>query len=230
MVTRQPGVEIPPMAQRKPIDIAIVEDDRRVRESLEAILTTTDSCRLAGSCRTGEQALRELPKTPAKVVIVDINLPDMSGVELIRQLREITGTTQFLVLTVYRDTDTILEALTAGAVGYLVKPVTPARLIDAVEDVASGGAPMTGAVARKVVQVFSAAGMPTAAVDATLTPREREVLDMLAQGFSKKQIAARLGVSFSTVRTHLEHVYKKLHARSQAQAVATWMKRRWKPG
>jgi DNA-binding NarL/FixJ family response regulator len=157
------------------------------------------------------------------VIIVDVNLPGISGVEVIRRIAAMRRPWQTLVLTVYRDTDTIFEALSAGAVGYLVKPITPAKLVESVCDVAAGGAPMTGAVARKVVQAFTRTSHAAPAMASTLTAREREVLDMLVQGLSKKEIAARLSVSFATVRTHLEHVYKKLHVRTQAEAVARWL-------
>jgi DNA-binding NarL/FixJ family response regulator len=210
--------------------VAVVEDDQRVRDSLCDILRSCRDCELAGWFSSGEQALRQLDEVDPRVLVVDVNLPGMSGVEVIRRIAELGKPWQTLVLTVYRDTDTIFEALSAGAVGYLVKPVTPAKLVEAVCDVAAGGAPMTGAVARKVVQAFARSSRATPAVAATLTAREREVLDMLVQGLSKKEIAARMNVSFATVRTHLEHVYKKLHVRTQAEAVARWLGNRPTPG
>lgn len=210
-------------ALTRPIRVAVVEDDRRVRESLGDIIRGSRECAFAGGFSSGEQALEKLADVDPRVVIVDINLPGISGVEVIRRIAALGRPWQTLVFTVYRDTDTIFEALSAGAVGYLVKPITPAKLVEAVCDVAAGGAPMTGAVARKVVQAFSHSSRTTPAMASALTAREREVLDMLVQGLSKKEIAVRLSVSFSTVRTHLEHVYKKLHVRTQAEAVARWL-------
>ena len=206
-----------------PIRVAVIEDDRRVRESLGDILRESRVCEFAGSFSSGEQALEQLADLDPRVIIVDVNLPGISGVEVIRRIAAQGRPWQTLVLTVYRDTDTIFEALSAGAVGYLVKPITPAKLVESVCDVAAGGAPMTGAVARKVVQAFTRTSHAAPAMASMLTAREREVLDMLVQGLSKKEIAARLSVSFATVRTHLEHVYKKLHVRTQAEAVARWL-------
>lgn len=212
-----------------PIRVAVIEDDRRVRESLGDILRGSRACEFAGSFSSGEQALEQLADIDPRVIIVDVNLPGISGVEVIRRIAALRRPWQTLVLTVYRDTDTIFEALSAGAVGYLVKPITPAKLVESVLDVAAGGAPMTGAVARKVVQAFTRTSHAAPAMASMLTAREREVLDMLVQGLSKKEIAARLSVSFATVRTHLEHVYKKLHVRTQAEAVARWLGSREPP-
>ena len=215
-------IEIDGPQDAAPIRVAVLEDDRRVRESLCDILRSCPECQLTGWFTSGEQALLQLDDVDPRVIVVDVNLPGMSGVEFIRRIAQLGKPWQTLVLTVYRDTDTIFEALSAGAVGYLVKPITPAKLVEAVCDVAAGGAPMTGAVARKVVQAFARSSRAPA-VAASLTAREREVLEMLAQGLSKKEIAARMNVSFATVRTHLEHVYKKLHVRTQAEAVARWL-------
>ncbi|MFM7205144.1 MAG: response regulator transcription factor [Planctomycetaceae bacterium] len=221
MSARQAARTVSPSAA--PIRVAVVEDDRRVRESLCEILRGSAECLLVGAFTSGEQALAGLDEVQPRVIVVDVNLPGMSGVDVIRRIADLRRPWQTLVLTVYRDTDTIFEALSAGAVGYLVKPITPTRLVEAVCDVAAGGAPMTGAVARKVVQAFARSSRAAPAAAAALTSREREVLDMLVQGLTKKEIAARMGVAFATVRTHLEHVYKKLHVRSQAEAVARWL-------
>ena len=218
-----PRAEAGGSTAERPIRVAVIEDDRRVRESLGDIIRGSRECEFAGAFSSGEQALEQLADVDPRVIIVDINLPGISGVEVIRRIAALRRPWQTLVFTVYRDTDTIFEALSAGAVGYLVKPITPAKLVESVCDVAAGGAPMTGAVARKVVQAFTRTSHATPAMASTLTAREREVLDMLVQGLSKKEIAARLNVSFATVRTHLEHVYKKLHVRTQAEAVARWL-------
>lgn len=205
-----------------PINVAIVEDDLRVRRTLASIIDRADGCHCAGQYASAEEALREIPPDPPQVVLMDIDLPGMNGVECVRQLVEKTPQIQVLMLTVYKDTDSIFNALAAGAVGYLVKPVRAAQLIEAIHDVYGGGAPMTSGIARKVVQLFQKSRPTTQEVD-TLSPREQEVLDYLAQGYLYKEIADRIGISYATIRTHIERIYHKLHVRSRAQAVARYL-------
>lgn len=207
------------------VRVAVVEDDPRVLGSLETILRKDRRCRFVAGFMTGEAAIRGIPGLEIEVVVVDINLPGISGVECVRQLAIVAPHVQILMLTVFRDTDTIFEALAAGATGYLVKPVAGDRLVEAIYDVHAGGAPMTGSVARKVVQAFRQGPAAGGGDLPGLSPRERQVLDMLAQGHSYKEIAASLGVRYATVRTHLEHIYKKLHVRSRAEAVARYTRR-----
>lgn len=208
------------------VRVAVVEDDARVLASLETILRKDARCFYAAGFATGEAAIRGIPGIDVEVVVVDINLPGISGVECVRQLAIVAPQVQILMLTVFKDTDTIFEALSAGATGYLVKPVSGERLIEAIYDVHGGGAPMTGSVARKVVQAFRQGPAAGTSDLPGLSPRERQVLDMLAQGHSYKEIAASLGVRYATVRTHIEHIYKKLHVRSRAEAVARYTRRR----
>jgi DNA-binding NarL/FixJ family response regulator len=202
-----------------PITVALVEDDVRVRRTLAMILSRADDCRCVGQYGTGEEAVAAIPAHPPRVIIMDINLPGISGVECVRQLVAGGVDSQVLMLTVHKDAEAIFDALAAGAVGYLVKPVPAAQLLAAVRDVYGGGAPMTSSIARKVVQAFRRGASAARPAD-NLSPREHEILDLLAQGFMYKEIAERLAASYATVRTHVEHIYGKLHVKSRAQAVA----------
>lgn len=212
-----------PVVERMPITIAIVEDDAPLRASMTGILERAAECRFVGGFATAEDALRDLPKLAPQVVIMDINLPGMDGVQCVRRLAELLPKAQILMLTVHEDPDTIFESLAAGASGYLLKPVRAAELITAVKDVYAGGAPMTSNIARKVVQSFKGAAAPA---DETkqLSPRERDVLDYLAKGYSYKETAQLMNISYSTVHTHIEHIYQKLHVQSRAQAVAKYLR------
>jgi DNA-binding NarL/FixJ family response regulator len=199
--------------------VAIVEDDARVRRSLAGILRREPGIRCVGEYGSAEEALRDLARVSPQVVLMDINLPGMDGVECVRQLARAAPKTQILMLTVHDDTEAIYNSLSAGASGYLLKPIRATELIAAVRDVYTGGAPMTSNIARKVVQSFKEA--PSAAgASEDLTHRELEVLDYLAKGFIYKEIADRLQLSYATVRTHIERIYHKLHVRSRSQAVA----------
>jgi len=206
------------------IDVAIVEDDARVRRTLAGIIRRDLECTCSGEYGSAEEALRKIPESPPRIVLMDIGLPGMSGVECVRQLAEVAPKTQILMLTVYNDTDSIFNALAAGAVGYLVKPVRAAQLMAAIHDVYGGGAPMTSSIARKVVQAFQKSAPGIREME-KLSPRELEVLDYLSQGYLYKEIADRAGVSYATIRTHVERIYHKLHVRSRAQAVARYLSR-----
>jgi DNA-binding NarL/FixJ family response regulator len=206
-----------------PISVAIVEDDAPLRASLSGILQRAADCRCVGAYASAEDAVREIPALAPQVVLMDINLPGMDGVQCVRRLAEIIPRAQILMLTVHEDPDTIFESLSAGASGYLLKPVRAAELLAAVKDVYAGGAPMTSNIARKVVQSFKRVG---AGADETkqLSPRERDVLDYLVKGYSYKEAADQMGISYSTVHTHIEHIYQKLHVQSRAQAVAKYLR------
>jgi DNA-binding NarL/FixJ family response regulator len=153
---------------------------------------------------------------------MDINLPGINGVECVRKLKPLLPRTQVIMLTVYQNTDHIFKALAAGATGYLLKQTPPAELLAAIRDVNAGGSPMSGHIARKIVQSFqeSAADKRDAAQAESLSPREAEVLDLLAKGFLYKEIADQMKISYATVHTHIRHVYEKLHVRSRTEAVA----------
>ena len=206
-----------------PISVAIVEDDAPLRSSLSGILQRAAACRCVGAYGNAEDALREIPALSPQVVLMDINLPGMDGVQCVRRLAEILPRAQIVMLTVHEDPDTIFESLSAGASGYLLKPVRAAELLAAVKDVYAGGAPMTSNIARKVVQSFKRAGSE-AGEDRQLSPRERDVLDYLVKGYSYKEAADQMGISYSTVHTHIEHIYHKLHVQSRAQAVAKYLR------
>ncbi|MBK9140096.1 MAG: response regulator transcription factor [Verrucomicrobia bacterium] len=208
----------------KPIQVALVEDDRRLRESLAILLGGAPGLRLVGAFADAEQALATLPGLRPNVVLLDINLPGLSGVEAVDRLRILLPDTAVLMLTVYEDADQIFRALRNGARGYLLKRTAPARLLEAITEAHEGGAPMSPQIARKVVQHFHQLGPVVAEVD-RLTPREREVLDELAKGSLYKEIASRLGIGVETVRTYLASIYRKLHVQNRTEAVVKYLGR-----
>ena len=205
-----------------PITVAIVEDDSQVRHSLVGILKRGSGVLCVGAFGDAEEALRELPRLQPQVTLMDINLPGIDGVECVQKLSGLLPQMQMVMLTVYDDTDAIFNSLAAGASGYLLKPVSSVQLLAAVKDVYAGGAPMTSNIVRKVVQTFK---QPVATAHETenLSTREQEVLDYLAKGYLYKEIADQLSISYGTVHTYIERVFKKLHVRSRAQAVAKYL-------
>jgi len=203
-----------------PIAVCIVEDDTQARKILAGWIGRAGGFRLAGDWGDAESALAGAVEKKPDVVLMDINLPGMSGVEAVKRLKPVLPGTQFIMLTVYEDADHIYNALAAGATGYLLKQTPRAELLNALEDVYRGGSPMTSNIARKVVQSFRQAPLAPAAED--LSPREQEVLDLLAQGYLYKEIAERLNISVPTVNTYVRRMYEKLHVRSRAQAVAKY--------
>jgi DNA-binding NarL/FixJ family response regulator len=202
------------------VRVAIVEDDPRVRETLARLVDRSPGFRCVSSHPSGEDALAALPHNPPDVVLMDINLPGMNGVECVRKVKDILAQTQVMMLTVYEDTDLIFRALAAGATGYLLKQTPPGELLAAIADVHRGGSPMTSHIARKIVASFQQPVAPVPPETQTLSPREKEVLALLAQGFLYKEIAEQLGVSYDTVHTHIRRIYEKLHVRSRTEAVA----------
>jgi len=203
-----------------PITIAIVEDNDGMRGSLEKIVKSDAGMKCLATFPAGEPAVRDLPGLNPRVVLMDINLPGMSGVQCVSQLARTLLHTQIIMLTVYDDTDAIFQSLAAGASGYLLKPVRATQLLDAIREVHQGGAPMSSNIARRVVQTFKKPLMPEDTELAQLSPREREVLEMLARGLLQKEIAQQLGVSYWTIQTHIGRIYEKLHVHSRSQAVA----------
>ncbi len=208
----------PEISGKSTIKISIVEDDARVRGSLVRLIDSTEGFCCVSQHPSAENALIELKVTRPDVVLMDINLPGMSGVECVRQLRELLPTTQVVMLTVYENTNIIFSALTAGASGYLLKKSPPEKLIEAVHDVYRGGSPMTSHIARKVVASFQQVANPVHEYE-KLSLRELEVLDFLAKGFAYRDIAERLKISYHTVHTHIRHIYEKLHVRTRTEAV-----------
>lgn len=202
-----------------PIALAIVEDNARYRKELARFLEGCAEFSAVHVHGSAEQALAELPQNPPDVVLMDINLPNLSGIECTARLKALLPKLYILMLTVYEDTDSIFQALQAGATGYLLKRAHPDEILRAIHDVRSGGAPMTGHIARKVVESFRQAPPSPNEAD-NLSPREREILELLAQAYQYKEIATALSISYATVRTHIERVYQKLQVCSRAEAVA----------
>lgn len=199
------------------IRVAVVEDDELVRENLTRLIHETDGFECVASFATGEQAIQAWPRRVPHVAIMDINLPGMSGVECVRQLKSRFPEVNVVMLTVYDDSERIFQALKMGASGYLLKRSTTAEILQAIQDVHQGGAPMTSYIARKVVQSFRQQRATEKPAEA-LSKRETEVLDYVARGYSNKEIADALSISLETVRTHLKRIYEKLHVRSRTEA------------
>ena len=201
------------------ISVAIVEDDVPAREILAGWIRDADGFKCAGEYDDAETALARLPQENPSVVLFDINLPGMNGIECVRRLKPRLPNTQFVMVTVYEDANHIFDALSAGASGYMLKQTKRNELIDALKDVHAGGSPMSSQIARKVVQSFR---RTESATDGTndLSPREREVIELLARGYLYKEIAEKLAISVPTVNTYIRRIYEKLHVRSRAQAVA----------
>jgi DNA-binding NarL/FixJ family response regulator len=208
----------------KIITVAIVEDESPLRASFEEILNRAPGIRCVGAYANAETALRDLPECNPHVVIMDINLPNMDGVECVRRLSELLPKVQIIMLTVHDNPDAIFNSLAAGASGYMLKPVRAAQLVEAVKDVITGGAPITSNIARKLVQTFKKPAPAELLSDGELTPKEIQVLDYLAKGYLYKEIADALKISYSTVHTHIEHIYDKLHVRSRSQAIAKYLR------
>jgi len=203
------------------IAVSITEDDAPAREILSDWIRRAPGFRLVGQYADAESAVVSLPSDKPEVALMDINLPGMSGIECVRRLKPILPETQFVMVTVYEDADHIFNALAAGASGYLLKQTPRDELLAALKDVYCGGSPMTSNIARKVVQSFQRP-LPTSDEASNLSPREREVLELLARGYLYKEIASTLGISTPTVNTYIRRIYEKLHVRSRAQAVAKY--------
>jgi DNA-binding NarL/FixJ family response regulator len=207
------------------IGIAIVEDDVPAREIIAGWIRSADGFKLVGEYDDAETAIADLPQRKPSVVLFDINLPGMNGIECVRKLKPRLPDTQFLMVTVYEDANHIFDALAVGASGYLLKQTRRSELIDALKDVHAGGSPMSSQIARKVVQSFrrnETGSTDTDGEAAELSNREREVLELLARGYLYKEIAEQLKISVPTVNTYIRRVYEKLHVRSRAQAVAKY--------
>jgi len=207
-----------------PISVAIVEDDQGTRESLAALVSGAPGLRCLGTYATGEEALRGIRARKPDVVLLDINLPGRSGIECVAELKAQTPDLQVLMITTYEDRDVIFRSLRAGASGYLLKKTSRAKLIEAIEEVHQGGAPMSMQIARKVVNHFHEILKPASDVE-KLTPREQEILALLAKGALYKEIAANLAITIGTVQTHVKHIYEKLHVQSRSKAAAKFFGR-----
>lgn len=212
------------------VTVAIVEDNEEIARMLSRVVGRDEQMSCLCTCASGEEALEVLPKVRPNVVIMDLQLPGISGIECTARLRQLLPDSQVLVFTVYQDDDQVFNALKAGASGYLLKRSTPEEILEAIHDVHQGGAPMTGEIARKVVRSFRAPAEPAMEKGKDekesehLTPRQEEILGLLARGFVTKEIASELGISFDTVRFHLKEIYAKLHVRSRTEAVVKYLR------
>ena len=206
-----------------PITVSIVEDDRRVRESLSVLINGTESTRCISAYSGAEDALDDIVRRKPDVVLMDINLPGMSGIECVRRLKAQMPKLQILMLTMYEDDEKIFQSLVAGASGYLVKRTSPSELLNAIQEVHSGASPMSGKIARTVVEYFQKQ-QSVMAQQEPLSRREEEILNLLAKGYRYKEIADALAISFETVRTHLKNIYDKLHVHSRTEAVVKYLR------
>lgn len=205
------------------IKVAMVEDDARLRRAVSEVFSKEKDFRCVGVFANGQTALDTLPGLKPDVLIMDVNLPDVSGVECVARLAPKLPGTQIIMLTVFQDTDTIFKALEAGAHGYLVKPVMPGKLLEAVREIRAGGVPMSRTIARKVIDYFQRPAAPQAgpaAEDASLGAREQQVLDLLVKGYSYKEIGDELDIKVSTIGTYMQRIYEKLHVRSRREIMA----------
>lgn len=204
------------------ITVSIVEDNEKLRGTLARVLNRAEGFRCISQYPSAEDALKDLPTTKPDVVLMDINLPGINGVECVRQLKKIAPEILIIMLTVYEDTENIFEALTAGASGYLLKRTTSPELLAAIREVQRGGSPMTTHIARKVVQSFqkNAPAQPAE----NLSEREQQVLDLLAKGLMYKEIADKLEISYETVHTYIRRIYEKLRVRTRTEAVAKFLR------
>jgi DNA-binding NarL/FixJ family response regulator len=212
----------------RPIQVALVEDDPNLRTNLAAMLNSSAGFHCQAAYPDGNAALRGIPGERPDVVLMDINLPGMLGTECVRRLKEKTPGLPVLMLTVYEDSEQIFKSLMAGATGYLLKRTPKDKLLEAIREVNAGGAPMSRQIARRVVQFFQKvrelpAESPQAPEVDALTDRETEVLAALAKGYSYKEIADHLDISFETVRTHLRTIYDKLHVHSRTEAILKYL-------
>jgi DNA-binding NarL/FixJ family response regulator len=205
------------------IRIGIVEDNAPIRANWQRMVAAEADFQCVGAFRTGEEALKRLPELRPDVVLMDISLPGMSGIECVSKLKPLLPRTPVLMVTVHSDNDRLFQALQAGASGYLLKRTSLPEMVAAIRDVLAGGAPMTGEIARRVIESFN---RPAALPEETprLSARETEVLEMLAQGYSDKEIADRLHIGFTTVRSHVGHIFEKLHVRSRVEAATRFVR------
>jgi DNA-binding NarL/FixJ family response regulator len=204
------------------VNVAIVEDDADTRQTWAKLLSVHPRIKCVAACESAEAALSQVPGCHPQVILMDINLPGMSGIQCTALLKQLLPKTHILMLTAYSDNDYVFEALQAGASGYLLKSTSSAELVRAILDVVDGGAPMTGQIARRVIEVFRKPAAKSAA-QAQLTARENEILQLLAKGYANKEIASRLECTSGTVRIHLQNIYEKLHVHCRTEAAARYL-------
>jgi len=208
--------------EASPIQVGLVEDDDEIRANLSYRISGHPAFRMVGAYANAESALAEIPRQKPNVVLMDINLPGMDGVECVRRLKPRMAATQFVMLTVYEDSNRLFQSLMAGASGYLLKRTSASKLLTAIREAHQGGSPMTPQVARLVVQHFQQAPEPPAQIG-KLTAREKEVLDQLSKGFRYKEIVDNLAISDGTLHSHIRNIYEKLHVHSRTEAVVMYL-------
>ncbi len=202
----------------KEIKILIVEDDSAVREGLKMLIGGSEGYNCVAACQSAEDALKVIPQLLPDVVLMDINLPGMNGIECVICIKSAYPEIQVMMLTVFDNTEEIYKSLAAGATGYLLKKTPPAKLLEAISELVNGGSPMSGEIARKVVQTFLKPALPQFP-EANLTPREEEILSYLAKGYLYKEIANALFINIETVRTHIHRIYQKLQVRTRTEVL-----------
>jgi len=206
----------------------VIEDDERVRKQLVEILGRFPDCECVASYGSAEEALAHLADIHPEVVLMDINLPKMSGIQCATELKQLLPWVQIIMVTIYEDSECIFKAIKAGANGYLIKSGPPERLVEAIREIVSGGSPMSSQIARKVLNYFRAKPASVGEEEKSLSPREEQVLDLLASGYRYKEIGAELNLSPETIRIYIKTACKKLHARSRIEAVLKHRERQQK--
>jgi Response regulator containing a CheY-like receiver domain and an HTH DNA-binding domain len=201
-----------------PITVSIVEDLNEVREALQRLINQSENFGFVAGYINAELAEKDIPLQPPDIVIMDINLPGMSGIECINRIKEKCQGTQFMMFTIYEDDEKVFEALKAGAHGYLLKNTPKEKLLEALEELHNGGSPMTTNIARKVIEAFEKKDQPPEELN-TLTNKEKQILDLLAKGFLYKEIAIQVHSTRNTVKQHIHHIYEKLHVQNRTEAL-----------
>ncbi len=207
-----------------PITVAIVEDNDKIREGLGVLINASPEFSCTATYETAEEALRRIPRSRPDVVLMDIGLPGMSGIECVEELKSKAPGVQVMMLTVYEDDDRVFKSLVAGATGYVLKNTMPAQLLEAIRDLHNGGSPMSNGIARKVVNAFKDMGTSSKELE-NLSEREVEVLSLVAKGYRDREVAEKFFISVETVRKHLRNIYQKLHVRSRTEAVLKYLQK-----
>lgn len=210
---------------KETIKVAIVEDREDVRAGLAYLIDGSPGFDCVGAYESAEEAISGFKQADVNVVLMDIGLPGMNGIEAVRIIKEKWPHIQIMMLTVYEDDERMFKSLKAGATGYVLKKTPPARLLQNIQSLHEGGSPMSSQIARRLVESFHAPEQKPASEDEQLTPREEEILGLLAQGFRYKEIADQLFISLDTVRTHIRHIYEKMHVRSRTEATIKYLNR-----
>ncbi len=205
------------------IKVSIVEDDQQIREGMAFLINSSETAQCISTHSTAEDALQQIPAGKPSVVLMDLNLPQMSGIECTRQLKALLPQVQILILTMYEDSEQVFNSIMAGASGYLVKRTPPDKILEAIREIHTGASPMSGRIARMMVEHFRNLKRSAPELE-NLSKREQEVLELLAKGYRYKEIADALAVGFDTVRSHLRSIYDKLHVHSRTEAVAKYLR------